>query len=95
MPQNTLLTIPLGEPIALLDATLLFIIQLFLAQHPDMLAPPESNLAQPPPRLRHARRILDAVRELHLALQSYDALRQDASRAHLYGAAHHDDDIPF
>jgi hypothetical protein len=94
MPQTTILPIPLGEPIALLDATLLFIIQLFLAQHPDLLAPPESNLTQPPPGLRHARRVLDAVRELHLALQSYAALRQDASRTQPYVTAH-DDDFPF
>lgn len=95
MHQSTILAIPLGEPIALLDATLLFIIQLFLAQHPDLLAPPESHLAQHPPGLRHARRVLDAVRELHHALQSYAPLRQDASRTPPYRAAHHHDDIPF
>jgi hypothetical protein len=70
MPRTTTVLLPLPEPLALLDATLLFIIQVLIAQHPDLLAPPE----QPAPRtpgLRAARRIFEAVRELHAALDTY------------------------
>lgn len=94
MPNAVMLSLPIAEPIALLDATLLFIIQLFLAQHPALLEPPESLNAHP--GLRPARRVLNAVRELHHALESYGAILADASRtAHDATASDADDDIPF
>ncbi|WP_437912324.1 hypothetical protein WME73_34525 [Sorangium sp. So ce302] len=93
MPRTTNVTLPIPEPLALLDATLLFLIQVLLAQHPDLLAPPE----EPAPRnpgLRAASRIFEAVRELHAALDSYRAfLPADHSRA--LGDEQPGDDIPF
>ena len=93
MPRTATITLPIPEPLALLDATLLFAIQVLLAQHPDLLAPPE----QPAPRtpgLRAARRIFDAVRELHVALETYrDFL--PAEHLHALGGERPDDDIPF
>ena len=93
MPRTANVTLPIPEPLALLDATLLFLIQVLLAQHPDLLAPPE----EPAPRnpgLRAARRVFDAVRELHAALGSYRAfLPADHSRA--FGDERPGDDIPF
>jgi hypothetical protein len=94
MPKAVVLSLPMAEPIALLDATLLFIIQLFLAQHPNLLAPPESLDTHP--GLRPARRVLDAVRELHHALESYSVTLAHASRTPLDATASaDDDDIPF
>lgn len=96
MPKTVVLSLPIAEPIALLDATLLFILQLFLAQHPDLLAPPEALNEHPPHGLRPARRVLDAVRELHHALESYGAILADASpTAPDATAPDDDDDIPF
>jgi hypothetical protein len=87
MPRTV--TLPIPEPLALLDATVLFVIQVLIAQHPDLLAPPEEP-APATPGLRSARRILDAVRDLHIALDTYresrpaDLRRDDPN-----------DDIPF
>lgn len=94
MPRTVVLSLPIAEPIALLDATLLFLIQLFLAQHPNLLAPPESPDTHP--GLRPARRVLDAVRELHHAIESYGAMLADAPPTPLDSIAPGaDDDIPF
>jgi hypothetical protein len=76
---------------ALLDATLLFLIQVLLAQHPDLLTDIEST-EPPAPRLRAARRILEAVRELHHTLETYIAVLPDAP---VRISDHPDDDIPF
>lgn len=93
MPRTATVTLPIPEPLALLDATLLFAIQVLLAQHPDLLAPPE----QPAPRtpgLRAARRIFEAVRELHDALDTYrDFLPAEHPPA--LGDEPTSDDIPF
>ena len=35
--------VPVPEPLALLDATLLFLIQVLLARHPDLLAADNDN----------------------------------------------------
>lgn len=72
------LSLPVTEPLAFLDATLLFIIQVVLAHHPDLLSPPDST--EPPIsrlRLRPEHRLLDALRELHYALDSYRTLVSD------------------
>lgn len=93
MPRTATVSLPIPEPLALLDATLLFIIQVLIAQHPDLLAPPE----QPAPRtpgLRAARRIFEAVRELHDALDTYRALLPDGHPLSL-GNERPEDDIPF
>src|SRR5271155_5140917 len=58
MRSTSPLPLPVPEPLALLDATLLFLIQVLLAQHPDLLATldehddtrhPASPLRAPPP----------------------------------------------
>lgn len=93
MPRTANVTLPIPEPLAMLDATLLFLIQVLIAQHPELLAPPEEP-APPTPGLRAARRIFEAVRELHTALDSYRAfLPADHPRA--LGDERHGDDIPF
>ena len=92
MLHTTTITLPTSEPLALLDATLLFIIQVLIARHPDLLAPPE----EPAPAtagLRAAGRIFDAVRELHVALDGYrTVLPGDAMLAR--GDEWPGDDIP-
>ncbi len=93
MPRAATVTLPIPEPLALLDATLLFVIQLLIAQHPGLLAPPEDP-APRTPGLHAARRIFEAVRELHAALDSYRAfLPAEHSRA--LGDERTGDDIPF
>lgn len=82
-------SLPLPEPVALLDATLLFLIQVLIARHPDLLTPPDTPSPSPAPGLRAARRILDGVRELHQALELYRLCLPDVSPA--AGS----DDIPF
>lgn len=84
------ISLPLPEPIELIDATLLFLIQVLLAKHPDLLRPPdEPHEYRPSPGVRAARRILDAVREVHHALESYRAFLPDTI------TPGHADDIPF
>ena len=83
-------SLPIPEPLELLDATLLFLIQVLLAKHPDLLRlPDEAPDQRPAPGVRAARRILDAVREVHHALESYRAFLPDTISV---GDA---DDIPF
>lgn len=91
------LTLPVPEPLALLDATLLFLVQVLIAQHPDLLLPPdlpEPRPPRPPPGLRAAQRLLDGVRELHHALDAYRAALPEL-RAAKGGGDTSDDDIPF
>ena len=81
--------LPIPEPLALIDATLVFTVQVLIAQHPDLLAPPDVPVLRPPPELRAARHLLDALRELHRAVESYRSfLPEDAE-------SHGGDDIPF
>jgi hypothetical protein len=85
-------SLPIAELLPLLEAALLFVIQLLIAQHPDLLAPPdETTTGRPPPPLRAAHRLLDAVRELNLALDSYRDILPTMSGS----ASPIDDDFPF
>jgi hypothetical protein len=59
------------EPLALIDATLLFTVQVLLARHPELLLPPEVAVLHPPPGLRAARSLLDGIRDLHRAIEAY------------------------
>lgn len=93
MLRTPTVALPIPEPIALLDATLLFVIQVLIARHPDLLAPPEAP-APPASGLRAARRLFEAVRELHGALDTYRALLHDAHPLSL-GHERTDQDIPF
>jgi hypothetical protein len=84
-------SLPIAELLPLLEATLLFVIQLLIAQHPDLLAPPEEPTpGRPAAPLRAAHRLLDAVRELNHALDSYRAILTTLS-----GSGPTDDDFPF
>lgn len=92
MLRSSVVSLPVSEPIALIDATLLFLVQVLLARHPELYAPPESRAqARPPPGTRAAHHILDAVREVHNAIELYNAALPDTISP---GSAA-DDDIPF
>jgi hypothetical protein len=85
-------SLPIAELLPLLEAALLFVIQLLLAQHPDLLAPPdEATTVRPAPPLRAAHRLLDAVRELNLALDTYRDILPTMSGS----GSPTDDDFPF
>jgi hypothetical protein len=85
--------IPVPEPLALLDATLLFVIQVLIAQHPALLAAPEDSTPPPAYPLRAARHVLLAVREVHYALDSYRAMLAD--KPGLLGRVDAEDEIQF
>jgi hypothetical protein len=83
------------EPLALIDATLLFAVQVLLARHPELLLPPEVPVLRPPPGLGAARRLIDGIRELHGAIDVYRDLVPDAA-GELRSVGRDDfDDIPF
>jgi len=85
-------SLPVSEPLALIDATLLFLVQVLLARHPELYAPPESGTERrPPPGTRAAHHIIDAVREVHSAIEIYSAAVPDTISSG--GAA--DEGIPF
>lgn len=81
--------LPVLEPLALIDATLLFAVQVLIAQHPDLLAPPEVPVLRPSPGLRAARHLFDAIRELHHAVESYRGFLPTEAELRT------SDDIPF
>lgn len=90
MPNHLHISLPLPDPLAFLDATALFVIQLLLAQHPELLADPDEPSPSFLRPLTHAHLLFTAVRELQYALQVYRACLPaqvpDASQ---------DDDFPF
>ncbi len=88
MPRLPEITLPLPDPLALLDATALFVIQVLIAQHPELLAVPEQPPPPPSRPLGHASRLLDAVRDLQYAIEVYRSALPDL-------AGGHPDDIPF
>ena len=83
------ISLPIPEPLALIDATVLFVIQLLLAQHPELLAAPDEPLSSHRRPLSHAHLVLHAARELHDALEVYRAGLPDADDSPA------DDHIPF
>jgi len=87
--------LPIPEPLALLDATLLFLIQVLIAQQPDLLATLEEHddAYHPVSPLRAARHILLAVREVHYALDTYRAFLPE--KPGFMSGAGADDDFPF
>lgn len=95
MLPSAYVPLPIPEPLALLDATLLFLVQVLIAQHPDLLALPEAaDATRSAPPLRAARHVLDAVREVHYALSTYRAILPDKP-GYIAGPGGADDDIPF
>jgi hypothetical protein len=93
MPPASHVSLPVPEPLALLEATLRFLIQVLIAQQPDLLKLPDEPLPTSSPHpLRAARHVLEVVRELHYALDTYRACLPDKPG---YMNAALDDDIPF
>ncbi|WP_437596891.1 hypothetical protein WMF28_30370 [Sorangium sp. So ce590] len=91
MLRSPAVSLPVAEPLALIDATLLFLVQVLLARHPELYAPPESGTEpRPPPGTRAAHHIIDAIREVHNAIEIYSAALPDTMSPG--GAA--DDEIP-
>jgi len=84
------ITLPLPDPLALLNATALFVIQVLLAQHPDLLAAPEDAATSHPRALVHVSLLLDAVRDLQYAIEVYRSCLPDVPID-----GDRDDDIPF
>jgi hypothetical protein len=95
MLSTSSVPLPVPEPLALLDATLLFLIQVLLAQHPDLLATLDEHddAYHPASPLRAARHLLLAVREVHYALDTYRAFLPD--KPGFMSATGTDDDFPF
>lgn len=90
MSQPLQLSLPLPEPLALLDATALFVIQVLLAQHPELLVAPDEKHVAPLRPLRHAELLLTAVQELQYALEIYRACLPTPVASETG-----DDDFPF
>jgi hypothetical protein len=91
MSRSPQVSLPVSEPIALIDATLLFLVQVLLAKHPELYPTHETEpKPRPPPGVRAALHILDAVREVHLAIETYNADLPDTLPQ---GGG--SDDIPF
>jgi hypothetical protein len=90
MPRSPKVSLPVADPITLVDATLLFLVQVLLANHPE-LAADDDDEPRPPPTLRAARHILGAIREVHYAIETYNAVLPNPLPPR--GTA--DDDIPF
>lgn len=85
-------SLPVAEPLALIKATLLFLVQVLLARNPELYAPPESGIEpRHPPGTRAAHHIIDATREVHNAIEIYSAALPDTMSP---GSAA-DDEIPF
>jgi hypothetical protein len=71
MLRTDSISLHVPEPLALIDATLLFTVQILIARHPQLLLPPEVPVLHPSTGLRAARRLLDGIRELHRAIETY------------------------
>lgn len=95
MPSTEAISLHVTEPLALIDATLLFTLQVLLARHPELSLPPEVAVLHPPPGLRAAWRLLEGVRELHYAIELYrDVLPRVHGDCGSLGGDD-SDDIPF
>jgi hypothetical protein len=86
------ISLPLPDPLAFLDATVLFVIQLLIAKHPELLDAPDEASPSSASFLRaatHPHLLFTAVRELQYAIEVYRACLP--ARAAALGA----DDFPF
>jgi len=91
MPRSSQISLPVSEPIALIDATLLFLVQVLLAKHPELYPTHETEAEpRPPPGVRAAHHILEAIREVHHAIEVYNAVLPDT-----LSPGGGNDDIPF
>jgi len=90
-PQPSL-TLPLADPLAFIDATALFVIQVLIAQHPELLVEagePSRPTLRP---LSHVHLLFTAVRELQFAIEVYRTCLPEPAGL---GDRDLDDDIPF
>lgn len=84
------------EPLPLLDAALAFLVQVLIARHPELLAPPEEPLVRPPRALLAARQVVVILEGLHYALEEYRASLPVPKEPRLRQVDPGlDDDIPF
>lgn len=95
MLRTDAVSLHVPEPLALIDATLLFAVQVLIARHPELLLPPEVSVLRPPPGLRAARRLLDGIRELLGAIAVYRDCLPTAPLDDSTPREAVDDDIPF
>lgn len=95
MLRTDSISLHVPEPLALIEATLLFTVQVLLARHPELRLPPEVAVLHPPPGLRAARRLLDGIRELHHAVETYRYALPDGTGDGGRGGDGLSDDIPF
>jgi hypothetical protein len=95
MLRTDSISLHVPEPLALIDATLLFTVQILVARHPELLLPPEVPVLHPPPGLRAARRLLDGIRDLHRTLVAYRDTLPMARDDRPTGCDVIDDGIPF
>lgn len=95
MLRSDSISMHVPEPLALIDATLLFTVQVLLARHPELLLPPEVTVLHPPPGLRAARHLLDGIRELHRAIEAYRELLTGAGGNRCIARPTEPDEIPF
>lgn len=95
MTQPDITSLRLPDPLALVDAALAFTVQVLIAQHPELLLPPEIPVLYPPPGLRAAHHVLDAIKKLHRALESYQAIAAEPVPCTAGPAPQRVDDIPF
>jgi len=91
MSQPLLYALSLPDPLALLDATALFVLQVLIAQYPELLAAPEEALRSSLRPTKHAHLLLTAVQELQYAIEIYRACLPVPPST----TAHPDDDFPF
>lgn len=73
MPTPSPLALPVSNAIALLDSFTLFVIQMLVAQHPELLAAPDEPPLSSLRPTRHAHLLLRAVQELQYAIEIYRA----------------------
>ncbi len=95
MLRSDSISLHVPEPLTLIDATLLFTVQVLVARHPELLLPPEVTVLHPPPGLRAARRLLDGIRELHGAIEAYRELLTGADGDRRPARPVEPDEIPF
>jgi hypothetical protein len=95
MVHTDSISLHVPEPLALIEATLLFTVQVLVARHPELMLPPEVAVIHPPPGLRAARRLLDGIRELHRAIQTYRELLPVPALERRTPEGEDFDEIPF
>ena len=92
MSPSTHVQLLSAEPLAFLDAALLFLIQVLRATHPELVAiDDDDDEPKPPPPICAARAILDAIRQLHYAIEAYTLYLPSSPR----NQQATNDDIPF